>query len=76
MNWSQTHRESAIIIGLTLLLPTLLLVWAVIAFFQEGDSWKKRRDDVRKRETVDPNAPSSTQEGFVIPEDTYLLNLG
>ena len=63
-------------LAMSVLLPTLLLIWAVIAFFQEGDSWKKRRDDVKQRENVDPNAPSSTQEGFVIPEDTYLLKLG
>ncbi|MEO0877048.1 MAG: hypothetical protein AAFY48_20825, partial [Bacteroidota bacterium] len=63
-------------LAMSVLLPTLLLVWAVIAFFQEGDSWKKRRDDVKQRENVDPNAPSSTQEGYVIPEDTYLLKLG
>ena len=63
-------------LAMSVLLPTLLLVWAVIAFFQEGDSWKKRREDVKKREMVDPNAPSNTQEGFVLPEDTYLPNLG
>lgn len=63
-------------LAMSVLLPTLLLVWAVIAFFQEGDSWKKRREDVKKRETVDPNAPSSSQESFRIPEDTYLLKLG
>lgn len=63
-------------LAMSVLLPTLLLVWAVIAFFQEGDSWKKRREDVKKRETVDPNAPSSSQESFLIPEDTYLLKLG
>ena len=28
----------------TVLLPTLLLVWAVIAFFYEGRDWQKRRD--------------------------------
>ncbi len=27
----------------TVLLPTLLLVWAIIAFFWEGDAWKDRR---------------------------------
>lgn len=63
-------------LAMSVLLPTLLLVWAVIAFFQEGDSWKKRREDVKKRETVDPNAPASNQESFRIPEDTYLLKLG
>lgn len=27
----------------TVLLPTLLLVWAIIAFFYEGNDWQKRR---------------------------------
>ena len=34
---------------LSVLLPTLLLVWAIIAFFQEGSSWNKRRDQIRKK---------------------------
>ena len=32
----------------SVLLPTLLLVWAIIAFFQEGDSWKNRRARVQE----------------------------
>jgi len=28
----------------SVLLPTLLLVWAIIAFFYEGNDWQKRRD--------------------------------
>ena len=27
----------------SVLLPTLLLVWAIIAFFQEGNAWKKAK---------------------------------
>jgi len=29
----------------TVLMPTLLLVWAIIAFFHEGSMWKKYRAD-------------------------------
>lgn len=32
----------------TVLLPTALLVWAVIAFFQEGNSWKERRQQIEE----------------------------
>ncbi len=32
----------------SVLLPMLLLVWAVIAFFQEGKSWGARRNQVDK----------------------------
>lgn len=34
----------------SVLLPTLLLVWAVIAFFQEGDSWGKRRQQIHQKD--------------------------
>ena len=34
---------------LSVLMPTLLLVWAVIAFFHEGDSWFKRRDQIKQK---------------------------
>ena len=33
----------------TVLLPTLLLVWAVIAFFSEGAYWKNSRVDAEAR---------------------------
>jgi len=38
---------------LSVLLPTLLLVWAVIAFFQEGGSWKDRREVIEQRNDVE-----------------------
>lgn len=37
---------------LSVLLPCLLLVWAVIAFFQEGDSWFKRRDLIKQKNEI------------------------
>ena len=33
---------------LSVVLPSLLLVWAIIAFFHEGDSWLGRRDRVKQ----------------------------
>lgn len=60
-------------LAMSVLLPILLLVWALIAFFQEGNSWKERREDVKKREQVDPNA-TPAQESFLLPDDTYLLS--
>ena len=35
----------------SVLLPTALLIWAVIAFFQEGGSWKHRRQQIEKWNT-------------------------
>ena len=37
-------RYEAKALAMTVLLPTLLLVWAIIAFFQEGNSYKERRE--------------------------------
>ena len=36
----------------SVLLPTLLLVWAIIAFFLEGDYWKVKRDTVKERDEL------------------------
>jgi len=37
-------------LALSVLLPTLLLVWAIIAFFQEGNSWKQRRQQIDQKD--------------------------
>lgn len=47
---------------LTVIMPSLLLVWAVIAFFHEGNSWKVRRDVIKQRneiQTIDAPATGS-----------------
>jgi cytochrome c oxidase subunit IV len=43
----------------SVLLPTVLLVWAVIAFFWEGSDWQKRRTLIEKKnsEEVDKVTP-------------------
>ena len=56
----------------SVLLPTTLLVWAVIAFFQEGNSWKVRRQndgstDVKVEKPVE-------QQGMYMKEEIYRLN--
>ena len=40
-------------LAMSVLLPTLLLVWAVIAFFQEGDSWNERREQILEKDKVE-----------------------
>ena len=50
---------------MSVLLPTLLLVWAVVAFFQEGGSWKDRREVIEQRndvEVIQSPIGSSTRE--------------
>lgn len=38
---------------LSVLLPVLLLTWAIIAFLQEGNSWKGNRTKVMERSKVE-----------------------
>lgn len=54
-------------LALSVLLPTLLLIWAIIAFFQEGDSWKNRRDQIKEK-----NAEPTDAQGM-LPDDVYIL---
>lgn len=53
---------------LSVLLPTTLLIWAVIAFFQEGNSWGARRELIREKdeEIVKP-ASSGNPQGYLLP---------
>jgi cytochrome c oxidase subunit IV len=36
-------------LAMSVLLPTLLLIWAIIAFFQEGTAWKNRREQIKEK---------------------------
>lgn len=58
-------------LAMSVLLPTLLLIWAIIAFFQEGNAWKNRREDVQKRNSQ-PITPA--QEGSLLAPDTYQID--
>ena len=42
-------------LAMSVILPTGLLVWAVIAFFNEGNSWNQRRTLIKEKnaETID-----------------------
>jgi cytochrome c oxidase subunit IV len=53
----------------TVLLPTALLIWAIIAFFWEGADWNARRTLIKdKNEEV---APPKTVDSDI---DVYFLN--
>jgi cytochrome c oxidase subunit IV len=58
----------------TVLLPTLLLVWAVIAFFMEGDYWRNSRNNVKKNYTPEVEQMDVKQEGRLLEEKTYHIN--
>lgn len=36
-------------LAMSVLLPTLLLVWGIIAFLQEGDAWKNSRELIQEK---------------------------
>ena len=59
----------------SVLLPTLLLVWAVIAFFMEGDYWRNSRNYIKdKNESKVEMNDEVKQEGRLLEEKTYQLN--
>lgn len=47
--------------ALSVLLPCFLLLWAVIAFFYEGDAWKQNRTDVQDRDRRELTLPNPGQ---------------
>ena len=52
----------------TVLLPTLLLVWAIIAFFYEGRDWQARRAlimDKNKEKSSERKVENHSQTGMV-----------
>ena len=53
---------------LSVLLPTSLLIWAIIAFFQEGSSWGARRELIKeKNEEVVKPSPAGKPQGYLLP---------
>ena len=53
---------------LSVLLPTTLLIWAIIAFFQEGSSWGARREPIKeKNEEVAKPMPAGKPQGYLLP---------
>lgn len=59
-------------LALTVLLPTSLLIWALIAFFQEGTAWKTRREFVKEKNAKSVE-PLKGKESFL--DDNTLLRL-
>ncbi len=58
-------------LALSVLLPTVLLIWAIIAFFQEGDSWKARRALIKQKNEIPVEEQNATgmNEVYRIGED-------
>lgn len=51
----------------TVLLPTLLLVWAVVAFFMEGAYWNNSRNKIKDKNEMPRGAK---EQGFNIEKQT------
>ena len=49
----------------SVLLPTALLIWAVIAFLQEGTSWKDRREQVKEFNAEDESLGMNMEDVYV-----------
>ncbi|MEI6409047.1 MAG: cytochrome C oxidase subunit IV family protein [Bacteroidota bacterium] len=60
---------------MSVLLPATLLVWAIIAFFQEGHSWGARREQIQQKnqEVVKPAPAGNPQGYYVIPGTTSAM---
>jgi len=52
----------------SVLLPTLLLVWAVIAFFYEGNGWNKSRNTLMDKYKAPPAEVEVGDVGFISEE--------
>lgn len=58
-------------LAMSVVLPTLLLVWAIIAFLQEGGSWGQRREWVRQKNAAPAEAPAKPQQQGMLRGDDY-----
>ncbi|MEM9824731.1 MAG: cytochrome C oxidase subunit IV family protein [Bacteroidota bacterium] len=56
---------------LSVLMPCLLLVWAIIAFFHEGNAWFERRDQIKQKNerSVDDVVKKEIQGFIYQPEE-------
>jgi cytochrome c oxidase subunit IV len=49
--------------AMSVLLPICLLVWAIIAFFQEGGSWGARREQIKQKNEEKTTMPVGKPQG-------------
>ncbi len=57
----------------TVLLPMVLLVWAIIAFFYEGNDWNKRRTLIENKnnESVEKTKPQIGMDVKILKEEDF-----
>jgi cytochrome c oxidase subunit IV len=54
-------------LALSVLLPTALLIWAIIAFFQEGSSWGARREQIKEKNEAPAKEQKAMPQGYLVP---------
>ena len=64
-------------LALTVLLPTTLLIWAIVAFFQEGNSWKERRELIKdkNKQELEDTKPAKQESMLQEERTTYILSV-
>ena len=60
--------------GLSVVLPTLLLVWAIIAFMYEGGAWKGNRERVQEVDKMESESSIKGPQGMLLQEDVKHLH--
>jgi hypothetical protein len=47
-------------LAMSVVMPTMLLIWAIIAFLQEGSFWGYRRQLIKDKNAIDVNEGKQT----------------
>lgn len=55
-------------LALTIILPTMLLIWGLIAFLWEGNTWGERREEVQYEISQDVDQQLKESEGEPLKE--------
>ena len=60
--------------GMSVVLPTLLLVWAIIAFMYEGGAWKGNREKIQERNEIESKSSTHAPQGMLLqdPETRHI----
>ncbi|MBP7273832.1 MAG: cytochrome C oxidase subunit IV family protein [Saprospiraceae bacterium] len=66
-------RYEAKALSLTVLLPMILLVWAIIAFFSEGNYWQNSRKHIQQKNEEQVTPVAKPQGALLRNETKYVL---
>ena len=56
-------------LAMSVLLPVFLLLWALIAFFNEGDAWRENRQKIIEKNQIEAAEP--VEVGSLDTDDVY-----